>query len=101
MFHIEVILVADELKQFRIRVLSRASKPVIAGDAHLEEMRHGALAICDELDPQPIKAGKSGFRLRRKLYLLPSFEFAKQRSVRDCDFDNCGVRPVSPEVQFL
>src|ERR1700680_775951 len=68
---------------------------------HLEEMRHGALAIPYELDSQPVKAGKGGFRLRQQLYLPPSLEFGEQGVVRDGDFDNSGVGPVSPEVQLL
>ncbi len=64
-------------------------------------MRHGALTIPNENDPQPIQAGKIGFRLRYKPYLVSSFEFGEQRSVRECDFDNCGVWPVPPEVLFL
>ena len=64
-------------------------------------MRHDALAIPYKLDPQPIKAGKSGFRLRDKLYLPPSLEFGEQGSVRNGDFDHSGVGPVSPGVQLL
>src|SRR2546422_10136665 len=64
-------------------------------------MRYGALRIGDELNPQPIEAGEIGLRLRRNSYLLPSFEFGEQRSVRDADFDDCGVRAVSPEVLFF
>src|SRR5262249_45731925 len=64
-------------------------------------MSHDSLAIRYEANTQPIKAGKSRFRLRHELYLLSSFEFGEQRSVRDCDFDHCGMRSVSPEVQLL
>src|SRR5437667_1086789 len=63
-------------------------------------MRHDALAIPYKLDPQPIKAGKSGFRLRDKLYLPPSLEFGEQGSVRNGDFDHSGVGPVSPGVHL-
>src|SRR5437667_5719114 len=58
-------------------VLPRASKPVIARYMLLEKMCHGAPPICDELDPQPMKAGEIGFRLRHKPVLLPSFEFGE------------------------
>src|SRR5438067_11385911 len=68
---------------------------------HIMCYRHGALGVLDKTDPQTIKAGEISLRLRHKLDLLSSFEFGEQRSVRDCDFDNCGMGPVSPEVQLL
>src|SRR5712692_8461287 len=64
-------------------------------------MGHSTLIIPNESDPPVVESGKIGFRLRHKLYLLPSLEFREERTVRDCDFDNGGMRPVSPEVQFL
>src|SRR5262245_60962487 len=73
---------------FGFSQLPRASKPVIARYMLLEKMRHGAPPVCDELDPQSMKAGEIGFRLRHKPVLVPSFEFGEQRSVRNGDFDD-------------
>src|SRR5438552_12073991 len=82
-------------------VLSRSPIPVIAGYVSLEELGHVTLIIPDESEAPVVESGEVGFRLPHKLDLLPSLEFGEERSVRDCDFDNGGVRPVSPGAQFL
>ena len=64
-------------------------------------MRRYALAVRDEVDPEPIKPQKTGVRLRYQLYLPSSLEFRDQPIVGNRDLDNSRVGSHSPQVLLL
>src|SRR5213594_3897483 len=59
------------------------------------------LRVSDEVDPEAEEARKIRLRLRHELYFAAPLQLGKQRIAGNRDFDDPGMRTLSPEIQLL